>query len=814
MLRLAWPVLVEQILFMMVGLVDLWLTGKYLEERHLAAIGLMSYVLWLIPCMFGMVGIGATALTARFVGGGDAQSAKRVTNQSLIAGAVLAAIITTLAFLFGGRFVALTRLGAESAPLARLYLAILLPVIPAMMLEIVGIACLRGAGDTVSGFITMSIVNVVNILVGASLVIGLGPVPRIGWAGLPIGTACGHAMGGLVVLVMLIRGRAGMRLHWDLLRPDRDWLKRILRIGFPGGLDQTVIVCCHLWFLSIINSLGTLPAAAHGLGVRIESLAYLPGTAFQVAAATLAGQFLGAGDPRRATRSVMMACAVGGSLMMSAGVLFYSSGHWLTDLFLGDATAPNRRTDDSPLEDCGPGHATVRLVHHSDRWTPRRRRYQVAAGLHVGGIHPGAHSARLPAGLEVHCRSTGRDHGDRVWTRCGGRLVRDADRRRDSQRAGRLAVCRRPLAAAFTFKQPRWVLSISRLKPRPRTPHTAHFAHNRLQCVPNTRFAASEISLYSAPDLRIRTPCIALYPHARKMFTKIIPTLGLVLLGLILTGCGTTKSKLATEQLIMSDAVDRAVARIDFRPLGRKKVFLDTQYMRNVKGMGFVNADYIISSLRQQMVAAHCLLEDKVEDADYVVEARVGALGADSHDVTYGIPPSNSLSSAASLVPNAPSIPAIPEISLAKKSDDIGAAKIAVFAYHRESKHPVWQSGVMQSRSTAKDTWLFGAGPFQSGTIRQGTGFAGEELDIPLLSESEDANRPSPLTMYNRQVHFVQEPEHKTQDGSSVQPANFEEPPVAPPPAAPPAAAPPAAPPAEPAAAPPATPPSAEPEKK
>ena len=115
-------------------------------------------------------------------------------------------------------------------------------------------------------------------------------------------------------------------------------MKRILRVGFPGGLDQTLIVCCHLWFLSIINSLGTLSAAAHGLGVRIESLAYLPGTAFQVAAATLAGQFLGAGEPRRATRSVMMACAAGGSLMVTAGAMFFFQGDWLTGLFLGKST--------------------------------------------------------------------------------------------------------------------------------------------------------------------------------------------------------------------------------------------------------------------------------------------------------------------------------------------------------------------------------------------------------------------------------------------------------------------------------------------
>ncbi len=335
MLRLAWPVLVEQLLVMMVGLVDLWLTGNYLARPHLAAIGLMSYVLWLIPSIFGIVAIGATALTARFVGARDTESANRVTNQAFIAGTALAFLVTVTVALYKTQFVALTQLKMDAAPLAVEYMSIIVFVIPAIMVQVVGIACLRGAGDTVSGFLAMTAVNVVNIAVGAALVIGLGPFPCLGWSGLAIGTACGYVTGAAIILTMLIVGRCGLRLQWSMLQVDIDWLRRLLRVGLPAGIDQTAIVFCHIWFLSIINSLGTLSSAAHGLGVRIESLAYLPGLAFQVAAATMAGQFLGAGDHRRASRSVWMAVAVGGGLMCAAGALFFFQGKWLTGLFLG-----------------------------------------------------------------------------------------------------------------------------------------------------------------------------------------------------------------------------------------------------------------------------------------------------------------------------------------------------------------------------------------------------------------------------------------------------------------------------------------------
>jgi hypothetical protein len=148
------------------------------------------------------------------------------------------------------------------------------------------------------------------------------------------------------------------------------------------------------------------------------------------------------------------------------------------------------------------------------------------------------------------------------------------------------------------------------------------------------------------------------------MVRRLLIAIYLSFLAVVVSGCGTTKGQVATEQMVVSDAVDRSVASINFRRLAGKRVYLDTQYMKSVKGPGFVNSDYIVSSLRQQMVAAGCRLEEKPDEADYIVEARVGALGTDQHDVTYGIPASTALSSAASLVPNAPAIPLIRKLPL------------------------------------------------------------------------------------------------------------------------------------------------------
>ena len=194
-----------------------------------------------------------------------------------------------------------------------------------------------------------------------------------------------------------------------------------------------------------------------------------------------------------------------------------------------------------------------------------------------------------------------------------------------------------------------------------------------------------------------------------------------------LVGCGTTTTRTATEQLLMSDAVDQAISQIDFQSLRGQKVFLDTLYLHSVKGVGFVNSEYIISSLRQQLTASSCLIQDTRESADVIVEPRVGALGTDGHEVVYGIPQAGSLTSAASMFSNSP-LPALPELSFGKSNAQSGIAKVIVFAYDRESRTPIWQSGIAKAESTSSNTWYLGAGPFQKGTIYEGMRFAGQKL--------------------------------------------------------------------------------------
>src|SRR3990172_7692540 len=125
MLRLTMPVLAEQLLHLLVGFTDMWLTGNLLgDEAYVAAMALMIYALWLIANMFAFVALGATAMTARFVGAGDQPLANRVMNQSITTGAIWTALLMLVSLPLVYHFVAFMGLTGTAAPAPPQYLII------------------------------------------------------------------------------------------------------------------------------------------------------------------------------------------------------------------------------------------------------------------------------------------------------------------------------------------------------------------------------------------------------------------------------------------------------------------------------------------------------------------------------------------------------------------------------------------------------------------------------------------------------------------------------------------------------------------
>jgi putative MATE family efflux protein len=327
-LALALPALAQQYLYLVVRLSDQYLADHFelpdpaKRPDYLAALATAGYLYWFVSSYTVIVSVGATALVARFVGAGDWRAARHATGQAVVLAAFFGGLGSAAGLVGLPHLVGLLQLRGDAAGYCVAFLNPLAALLVFQITESACVACLAGAGDTRTGLKVLGGVAVLNVPLAWGLCFGVGPWGGLGFVGIALGTGLAHLIGCVVLLAILAKGKSGLQLAWADLVPDLPLIRRLLRVSVPAAVDSLSVAACQLWFLSIVNRLGTTPAAAHGIALQWEALGYLAGAAFGTAAMALVGQNLGAEDPHRAARSGWAAFGMAAGIMGAMGVCF------------------------------------------------------------------------------------------------------------------------------------------------------------------------------------------------------------------------------------------------------------------------------------------------------------------------------------------------------------------------------------------------------------------------------------------------------------------------------------------------------------
>ena len=304
--RLAVPILGEQLLVFCVGFYDIYLAGL-LGKEETSAIGLAAYVAWLANLIFSLIGTGTVAIVARAWGASQYDDARRIAARSLTVTLIFASGVFVCLQGLASLFPMLLTMEGKQRAIAVEYLRLDACGQFFSGWTLIGAAALRGSGDMRSPLFVLTVTNVVNVVVSTACLFGLGPIPAMGVTGIVTGTVTAHICGATVMAVLLFSGVSRIRVQPGDFRFHGETIRRILRIGGPAAIGGIATFSGHFLFLMVIARLTTsgfdgATFAAHIVGVRVESLSYLPVEAFGIAAATLVGQSLGAGLPDRARR--------------------------------------------------------------------------------------------------------------------------------------------------------------------------------------------------------------------------------------------------------------------------------------------------------------------------------------------------------------------------------------------------------------------------------------------------------------------------------------------------------------------------------
>ncbi|NBX26319.1 MAG: MATE family efflux transporter [Planctomycetes bacterium] len=352
---LAVPVLLQQLMIACVGLVDKIIAGNLpasIVVPALDGIGVGTYVAWFTGIAFAGLGVGGQAIIARAMGSGDRIDAHAALGQSVtlglawgaVVGLCMAALVHPLAVVSG--------LSAEAEAHCGTYVRTIAWSMPFCGLMNIGTMCLHGAGETARPSWISIGVNVVNVVAswllsgvelrggGASLAHPL-PLDPAAWGvwGIAAGTALSYVCGGLATLMVMRRGVKDLRLEWRDLVPTSGMTSRITRVGVPNFMEGMAMWASSLFLMGFIGMIargetGQPPreglVGAHMITVQWEAFSFLPGFAMGIAAGALAGQYLGARNPRMARKAIWACAGIGMAIMGPMGLLFMTQGRLLT----------------------------------------------------------------------------------------------------------------------------------------------------------------------------------------------------------------------------------------------------------------------------------------------------------------------------------------------------------------------------------------------------------------------------------------------------------------------------------------------------
>ena len=342
---LAWPTMLEELMQTAVQYIDTAMVGT-LGTQATAAVGATGTVSWLVGSTVSAVGVGFLAYIAQAFGAGEQSRAKKASAQSVMAALVVGIALTVLTTSLSNSIVRWMQVAPEIRDAAAMYFRILyIPMLFRTMSILFG-TVLRAVGDTQTPMRVGVKVNLLNVVFNFLLIYPRRTVSLFGtsfslwgagWGinGAAAASAVAYTYGGIAIALRLWRhpdiSPKGQRfaLDWLVLKP-------CLKVAFPNMLQRFGTSLGYVAFASMINALGDVSAAAHTIANTVESLFYIPGWGMQTAAATLAGNALGAKDGKKlySLAGTFLPLEIG--LMVFSGGLLFLFAPQLVGLFTKD----------------------------------------------------------------------------------------------------------------------------------------------------------------------------------------------------------------------------------------------------------------------------------------------------------------------------------------------------------------------------------------------------------------------------------------------------------------------------------------------
>jgi MATE family, multidrug efflux pump len=335
-LGLAWPVIGENLLQTLLGIVDTLLVAR-LGAEAIAGVGSSLQIMFLVIGVLASVSVGGSILVSQAVGARDRRQANLVAKQALVWGGLLAVPLSLGGWAFAEPISHLLGLPPEVAGITADYLRVTLGGALFLVLMYVAGGILRGAGDSRTPMYASLGANVLNAGLAFLLIFGHLGLPALGTQGSAWAALVGRAVATLFLLAALAWGSRVVSIwsSWGWA-PSLGVARRILGLGVPAAMEQALITLGFTAFTALMASQGTAVLAAQRIAFNALSLSFLPGIGFGIATTALVGMSVGARRPDQAAAAAAVAARWAVLWMGTAGAIYLLLAEPILGLFTSE----------------------------------------------------------------------------------------------------------------------------------------------------------------------------------------------------------------------------------------------------------------------------------------------------------------------------------------------------------------------------------------------------------------------------------------------------------------------------------------------
>jgi len=327
LLAFALPTLISSILQSLNGTVNAIWVGRFLGENALAATSNANMIMFLLMSFVFGFGMAATVLIGQAFGRRDIDGARRVMGTAFGFLFFVSIAIAAFGWFFAPALLKLLATPVGAQPLALAYLRVIFLAMPSILLTVLLMMSLRGAGDAMTPLFLMILAVVLDSGLNPVFILGLGPAPKLGIAGSATATLIANTVSFAAMIIYIYARDLPLRLkgrELQYLVCNTALLKTIIVKGIPMGLQMIVISASALALIGLVNREGVDTTAAFGVAMQLWAYLQMPAMAFGAAVSAMAAQNIGAGKWDRVseiTRSgVISALVITGVLVVLLAV--------------------------------------------------------------------------------------------------------------------------------------------------------------------------------------------------------------------------------------------------------------------------------------------------------------------------------------------------------------------------------------------------------------------------------------------------------------------------------------------------------------